>query len=52
MTRRFADGARLDFTDMSFAELLAWPLAQKAGESLAVPPERIGAATGKEVGDA
>jgi hypothetical protein len=52
MTRRFADGARLDFGGASFAELLAWSLAQTAGESPSVPPERTGAAAGERVGDA
>jgi hypothetical protein len=52
MTRRFADGARLDFGGASFAELLAWSLAQKAGESPSVPPERTGAAAEERVGDA
>ena len=50
MTQHFAGGARLDFADASFAELLAWSLAQKAGESPSPPPDRTGA--GERVGDA
>ena len=50
MTRRYAGGVPLDFADASFAELLAWSLAQKAGESPSPPPDRTGA--GERVGDA
>ncbi len=50
MTQHFAGGARLDFADASFAELLAWSLAQNAGESPSAPSGRTGA--GERVGDA
>jgi hypothetical protein len=49
MIQRFAGGARLDFADASFAELLAWALAQNAGESPSAPPGRTGAAAGEGV---
>jgi hypothetical protein len=52
MTQRFAGGMPLDFANASFAELLAWSLAQKAGENPSVPPERTGAEGGERVGDA
>jgi hypothetical protein len=51
MTRCFAGGEAPDFARASFAELLAWSLAQKAGES---PPARsadTSAATGERVGE-
>jgi hypothetical protein len=51
MTRRFAGGMALDFANASFAELLAWSLAQKAGESPSVPPGPTGAAAGERVGE-
>ena len=51
MTRRFADGMPLDFANASFAELLAWSLAQKTGESPSVPPDPTGAAAGERVGE-
>ena len=51
MTRRFADGVPLDFANASFAELLAWSLAQKAGKSPSVPPNRTRAAAGERVGE-
>ena len=49
MTQYFAGGARLDFADASFAELLAWSLAQKAAESPSAAPGRTGAAAGERV---
>jgi hypothetical protein len=52
MTRRFAGGVQLDFADASFAELLAWSLAQKAGERPSTPPGRTGVGAGERVGDA
>jgi hypothetical protein len=52
MTQRFAEGMPLDFANASFAELLAWSLAQKAGENPSVPPERTGAEGGERLGDA
>lgn len=51
MTRRFAGGMPLDFANASFAELLAWSLAQKTGESPSVPPDPTGAAAGERVGE-
>ena len=52
MTRRFADAAPLDFARASFAELLAWSLAQKAGKSPSAVADSIGAAAGERVGAA
>jgi hypothetical protein len=49
MTRRYAGGARLDFADASFAELLAWSLAQNAAENPSAAPGRTGAAAGERV---
>ena len=49
MIHRFAGGARLDFADASFAELLAWSLAQNAGESPSAAPGRTGAAADERV---
>ncbi len=51
MTRRFADGARLDFAGASFAELLAWSLAQNPERSPSAPPDSTGATAGEGVGE-
>jgi hypothetical protein len=49
MIQRFAGGARLDFADASFAELLAWSLAQNTGQSPSAPSGRTGAEAGERV---
>ena len=46
MTQRFAGGAPLDFADASFAQLLAWSFAQKAGENPSVVPAADAASVG------
>jgi hypothetical protein len=48
MTRNFANGVALDFAEASFAELLAWSLAQEAAAKAA---PRSASAAGRPVGD-
>ena len=52
MIHRFAGGAPLDFADASFAELLAWSLAQNAGQNPSAAAGRTGAGAGERVDDA
>ena len=40
-------GVPLDFTDAAFAELLAWSLAQNAGENPSAAPGHTGATAGE-----
>ena len=51
MTRCFAGGAAPDFARASFAELLAWSLAQKAEESPSPSPASTGAAPFERAGE-